>query len=139
MASSNGHLGQGIGNIVNQIIRLVFHAGRINVQRHLNRSVTGQVLDALDIYSRFTKVRDVGMPQDMGRTVEVQRNLDRVVRDFIPHLALDGDFLFGVAVIFGPGAGGPSFNDSPEPPKPHPAFGAAGRAWDHIVIWVLNA
>lgn len=46
---------------------------RINAQRHINRGVSCEILNLLDIQPAFKKPRDVGMSELVRMNVEIQR------------------------------------------------------------------
>lgn len=51
---------------------------RINAQRHINRGVSCEILNLLDIQPAFKKPRDVGMSELVRMNVEIQRAVSMI-------------------------------------------------------------
>ncbi len=50
----------------------------INAQRHINRGVSCEILNLLDIQPAFKKPRDVGMSELVRMNVEIQRAVSMI-------------------------------------------------------------
>ena len=51
---------------------------RINAQRHINRGVSCEILNLLDIQPAFKQPCDVGMPELVRMNVEIQRAVSMI-------------------------------------------------------------